>query len=194
MALPTVADLKGALRIEHADEDNELTKMLGRARAAVETHIGYPLTAASFTHVDYTECDNWGVQPVLGLPGPFKTSVPAPIVTDSDGTTVAATTYYLDPRMCVIRAMAGYCFAVRPYTIVADVGLSAHPDYASRLEAVASWAIIELAMHWYQNRNPAVTQETDEGGGSLTLATDAIPPRIVQDLQALPRARGMGIA
>lgn len=199
MALPTVSDVKGYLRIEHADEDNELARQLSRAKAAVETHIGYPLTAAAYTHVDYTETDNYGVQPTLRLPGPFKTSSPAPVVTDYYGTTVASTTYALDPRFCVIRALPGYAFCNRPYTIAATIGLSAHPDYASRLEPIASLAIIELVAHWYQNRNPAAASETDEAGGTVSQVADAdagrgMPPRILADLALLPHPRGMNIA
>lgn len=190
MALPTVADCKSYLRVEDADEDVLFSQLLAKAKADVEAAVGYALVAAAFTHVDYTECDTAGLPAVLRLPGPFLATGPAPVVTDKDGTTVDATTYYLDSRGGEIRGKAGTVFRNRPYTIVATVGLSAHPDYATRLEAIAAQAIIDLVAHRYQNRNPAALQEGDEGGGSKFLGTtpEAMPLRIQQDLMALPRA------
>lgn len=196
MALPTTEDIKLYLRDEHAEDDVLLEQMRLRAIADIEGLIGYALVAVSRTHVDYAECDNYGVQPRITMPGPFKTSGPAPIVTDREGTTIAASQYYLDGRGMRILAKAGYSFPTRPYTVVADVGLSAHPDYPTSLEAVASTAIIEIVAHRYLNRNPATAQESNEGGGSKYLGVEAphIPARIVQNLLLLPLPRGMGLA
>lgn len=196
--LPTLQDAKSYLRIEHADEDTLVQQLLTRAKADIENFLGYALTAAATTHVDYTERDNYGVQPVITLPGPFKTSAPAPVVTDVNGSTVDAAQYDLDPRGLRIRAKAGYSFPARPYTIAATIGLSAHPDYASRLEPVVATAIIELVAHRYWNRNPGMSSQTDEGGGSIGMggigAQEPIPGRIINQLLALPGASGLMLA
>lgn len=192
MPLPTLADAKSLLRIEHADEDTLVQQLLARAKADIETFLGYDLTAVSRTYIDYTECDNYGVQPHLSMPGPFKTAAPAPIVTDVDGVTVDATTYYLDDRGLKIRAKAGYAFPARPYTIVATIGLSAHPDYASKYELVAATAILDLVAHRYLNRDPGMSSETDEGGGTKSIgAPEPIPGRIINQLLMLPGASGI---
>ena len=187
MGLPTVTDAKAYCRIETADEDIIVSQLLARAKAAVETFMGYPLTAAAQTYVTYG--DRFASSE-LQLPGPFLSS-PTPTVTDVNGTVVDTTTYVLDNRSGKIRSKFGdVIFGSVPYTIVATVGLSAHPDYSSRFEAVASTAILDLVAHWYQNRDPNVSSGQDEGGGSFGMSgighVDPIPPRVIQSLLLLP--------
>lgn len=190
MPLPVVSDCKSFLGIEDSGSDTLLTSLLARAIAAIETKLGYPLTAASRAYVDYEERDNYGVQPVLGLPGPFAAD---PAVVDVNGTAVSATTYDQDRRGGRILAKIGYSFPTRPYTITATIGLSAHPDYAARLEAAISAAIVDLVAHYYLNRNPSAQSESDEGGGAKSVLADEIPPRIMSVLWDMPCQR-MGVA
>lgn len=194
MALPTASDCKLYLRKEDASEDTLITSLLARAIAKVETFLGYALTSVSITHTDFEERENYGVRSFLQLPGPFKLTSPAPSVVDKDGVAVPTTDYDLDPRGLKIRAKLGVSFPNRPYSITATVGLSEHPDYAARLEAVVSQAIVELVAIWYWNRNPAAVRETDEGGGGREVTEDAIPQRIVDLLTSLPMPRGMLLA
>lgn len=184
MALPTVADCKSYLRKEDTSEDALLTQLLARAQAMIETFIGYRLTAVALSYTDYAQ----RYRPFLQLPGPFLVAGTPPVVSDASGGVVDATSYTLDPRSGKIRWLYGPPTAIpsQPYTVVATIGLSVHPDYASSLEAVASQAIIDLVAHLYQNRNPAVVSQGDEGGGSVTLTPGWIPARIVQDLSLLP--------
>lgn len=200
MALPTTEDAKKYLRVEHADEDIIVAQLLARSKATVETFVGYPLIAVAQTYVDYNGMYPSGAQwfggyygDLFELPGPYALS-PAPVVTDANGVVIDATTYYLDNRAGKIRAKAGGYFGMRPYTVVATIGLSAHPDYLSRLEPIAALAVLDLVAHLYQNRNPAVVSESDEAGGSVGLSPDAIPPRIRQDLLLLPCTRGLILA
>lgn len=202
MALPTPLDAKLYCRIETADEDVLVSQLLARAKATVEWYIGYPMTAVATTYVNTdVSLPGFSTAPYrysvaeLQLPGPFLLTAPAPIVTDVNGTVVDPTTYVLDNREGRIRSKDGSAiFGSLPYTVVATIGLSAHPDYAARLEAVASIAILDLVAHLYQNRNPAVISESDEGGSSQSLSPDAIPPRIRQDLWMLPCTRGLIVA
>jgi hypothetical protein len=190
--LPTKDDAKAYLRLEHDDEDTVVLRLLAGAKADIENILGYALTAVARTHIDYDEGDTYGHVSQLALPGPFKTSSPAPVVTDRDGATVDAASYYLDDRGLRLLARPGFAFRHRPYSIVATVGLSAHPDYSSRLEAIASTAILELVAHRHLNRNPGMSSETDEGGGAIGMggigAQEPIPGRIMNLILSLPGA------
>lgn len=194
MALATVQNCKDYLKIEVTDEDGLITALLARAIAAIERELGYALTSVQRTHVDYTEKDNHGQQPVLALPGPFKTSGPAPVVTDVGGSTVDSANYTLDPLGMKIRAIFGVDFLNRPYTIVATIGLSEHPEYAPRLESIVNLAIIDLVAYLYQNRTPGVSSFAEEGGGATTYEGVGVPTRIpggvLEWLDLLPGRQG----
>lgn len=190
MALPTVADAKSYLRVETTAEDALFAQLLARAKASIEGELGYPLAAAARTHVDYDETDNYGQRPRLALPGPFKTADPAPVVTDADGVTVSSTEYIADARGLRLVAAEGVCFPRRPYSILATIGLDAHPDYAARLELIASIAIIELIAHWHFNRNPAQISAVDEGGSSVVTQLGEIPTRVMDEINKLPGRMG----
>lgn len=178
MALPTLQDAKDFLRVVATDEDALVTAFLARAKAKIETLLGYPMTAAARTIVFYGREYS---DDVIQLPGPFLATGPAPVFTDTGGVVVEATSYVLDVRAGKIRASFGGYFGPGPYTVVATIGLTAHPDYAGSLEAVASTAILDLVAHYYENRNPSLSSESGESH-----QPDAIPPRIVSDLMLLP--------
>lgn len=196
MPLPTFADAKLYLRIEDSDEDQLVTQLVARAKAQIETFIGYPFTAVEKTFVEYRAGCALGGD-FIQLPGPFALS-PAPAVTDPSGGVIDTTSYVLDPAAGKIRAKDRGYFGSRPITVVATIGLSAHPDYASRLEAVASIAIIDLVADLYQNRNPNVSSSQDEGGGSFAMSgighVDSIPPRVMQSIMILPCTAGLLLA
>lgn len=193
--LPTVDDCKSYLRIQTNAEDALVAQLLARAQLLIEGLLGYALTAVSRPHVNYEEVDNHGQRPAITLPGPFKTAVPAPIVTDVDGTVVDATTYTLDVRGMRILAKPGVLFPRRPYSVVADIGLSAHPDYAAKLEGEISNAIIDQVAHLYFNRNPAISSESDEAGAVKVLSDGGqqlIPGRVYDAVNLMP-GRNAGI-
>jgi hypothetical protein len=183
MALPTVQDARNYLRVDWTTEDPLFTSLLARARGSIEALLGYSMTAVPVTYVDYGREAASEIQ----LPGPFLTAGPAPVVTDVNGTVVDATTYILDNRIGKIRSrFGGSIFSAGPYTVVATIGLSAHPDYA-QLEAVATTAILDLVAHLYEQRNPSE-------GLLVETANVAIPPRIMGDLLLLPCTRGLVVA
>lgn len=191
MALATITDAKAYLRINGTAEDTVLTFLLARAKASIERTLGYALTAGSRTHIDYDERNNDVEPSVLRLPGPFAVSGSAPVVTARDGEEIDAESYYLDPRAGLLRGKDGYRFCARPYTIVATIGLSAHPDYAAILESIANGAILDLVAHLHLRRDPSVAAETDEGGRALSMEglTEGQPPlprRVREALTLLP--------
>lgn len=195
MALATIGDCKNFVRKETTDEDASFfTPQLARVKAAIERELGYLLTGAARTHVDYNERDNHGSNPVLTLPGPFKTSGPAPVVTDVDGSTVNSADYSLDTRGMMLRAKAGVSFTNRPYTIVATIGLDQHPDYSANLESIVNQAIVEFVAYLYKNRTPGVSSFSEEGGGAVVYEGNGIPTRIpagvMEWIDLLPGRRG----
>lgn len=194
MPLPTRQDAKDYLRVQTNAEDSLLDQLLARSQALIEGELGYPLTAVALSHTDYTDVDNYGVQPALRLRGPFELVAPAPVVTDVNGVVVDPSTYTLDARTMMIRAKPNTGFLQRPYTIVATIGLDKHPDYAAKYLAIVSLAILDLVANLYWNRNPALSSSTDEGGASQTLnggaAPSLVPTRVMDSVDLLPGRMG----
>ena len=69
--------------------------------------------------------------------------------------------------------MNGYVFGTGPYVITATVGLSAHPDYATKYEPRARALIMGLFSILYHQRNPNATQESAGGGVSVSYGRGA---------------------
>lgn len=186
MALPTVQKLKDYCRIETAAEDTLLADLLARAQAMVESYLGRPILKVSRTCTDAAETEvAYGRITVLQLQlWPFDPATVA--VTDADGVTVDPATYRLKPEAGQVIARKGYDFPNGPYDITADVGLETAPDYSTRIEALASAAILDLAADLYQRRNPGATSES-EGGGVSTGYTggETMPPRTARMLAPL---------
>lgn len=186
MTLPTATDLKSFLRIETADEDALLAQLLTRAQAMVETYIGRPLIAVpnlttvddAITHELYgrvttLQTDLWPIDPA------------AVTVADADAETVDPTTYRIVASRGQIVGLPGTSFVHGPYMITYSAGLSLDPFYGTRIEPLASAAILDVAADLYQRRNPAATQEAAGGGVSVSYKTDAIPERTCRMLDGL---------
>jgi uncharacterized phiE125 gp8 family phage protein len=178
MSLPTLADAKTYLRIQTTAEDAAVTGLLARALAIVETSIGVRLVAAIETVTDWTTdaVRAWSAPTRLQLPRYPVALTPAPVVVDTNGTTVDAATYVVDGRIGQIRAKPGTVFNNGPYAITATIGWSTHPDYATRLEALAAAAILDVVADLYQRRNPGAVAEY-EGGAGATYGSAALPAR-----------------
>lgn len=188
MALPTVADCKNYLRIEHTAEDAMLAVWLAQAIALVEAELGRPIL--------YLKNRSFSID--ASALAPHKLLVPlSPIavadssattddllLTDADGTVlVEGTDYRLDVRTGVITALQG-CFSRYPYTVVADVGLQALPEYLTHVEPAVSGAILDVVADRYQRRNPAATNEAVGADASAAFTTFApgLPARVVAAL------------
>jgi hypothetical protein len=187
MALPTVADCKEYLRIEHTAEDTMLAGMLAQSIAAVEAELGRPIEYLNRTFV--LECNPH-------YHSPNKLFVPLyPIGVDDSGAGTSDLTladadatvliedadYRLDIRTGVITGI-DVCFGNYPYTIVADVGLEALPEYAARIEPAISAAILDVVADRYQRRNPAATSEDAGGGVATNSASVGLPARVCEAL------------
>ena len=166
MALPTVSDLKLYLRIQTTAEDTLLTLLMANAQAMCEAHMGRPITAVNRTFVDEAKTFTaYGTVTKLLVPTtPVDWSTIA--ITDVDGTALVEDEDYRlgDIWTGEIHAMPGMSFAMAPYTIDADVGLSVDPEYATRIEPVLSLAILDLASDLWHRRNPNAAMEGTGGG------------------------------
>lgn len=154
MALPTVNDLKGYLRIETSAEDTLLGALLARARAQVEVWLDVPITATNVVTIDRA----------TAISGMVPTSLvcnqrPANVVSVTDTNGVAVTDYTVNAASGVIYASEGGSFPYGPYTIVASTGLSLRGDYA-RIEPALSQCILDLAADLYQKRTPNAASES----------------------------------
>lgn len=183
MALPTVADAKAYLRIEHTAEDTMLTGMLASATAAVEAELGRPIETEQRTFV--LECNPNRVSdtklfvPLYPIAVDDSSAGTSDLtLTDSESTLlIEDSDYRLDVRTGVITAVS-QCFTRYPYTIVADVGLAALPEYATKIEPAINAAILDVVADRYQRRSPAATEEATGGGVTTTYAETGLPARV----------------
>jgi uncharacterized phiE125 gp8 family phage protein len=189
MALPDVDDCKDYLRIEHDAEDAMLAGWLAQAIALIEAELGRPITILRRTFV--LECEPSRVSatrlfvPVYPIAVEDSSASTMDLtLTDADGTVlVEDTDYRLDTRTGQITGIDGYCFTRWPYTIVADVGLAALPEYATRIEPAMAAAVLDVVADRYQRRDP-VAQAEGAGGGVYTQYQSAGLPDRVKDALA----------
>jgi hypothetical protein len=173
MALPTLLDLKNYLRLEDTTvEDEILTVLLATATAKCAAYVERPFVAELREFVDPAQTTVaygrilelsvplWPVHPGDAEADP---PIPAPAITDQDGTVVDASTYRVDTRSGRFIAKRGESFSNGPYTIAAFVGLSAFPEYSSVIEPVIKQAILDTASDLYSNRSPGSSMEIAGG-------------------------------
>lgn len=184
MALPTVTDLKLVLRIQTTADDTLLTSLLARALGMVEGALGRPITKVSTTWKDYGDQGRFGgaltrlVVPVV----PYDTLA----IVDADGVALSSSVDYYAPGVwdATVRARPGMTFPVAPYTLTANVGLSAAANYATVIEPAVSAAILDVAADLYQRRSAAATAESENGiavsygGGVPQRVVDMLAPWI----------------
>jgi len=193
MALPTVADLKAYLRIQTTAEDVLLGATLAQAEALSVAYLRRPILLEARTWV-LDAPTQATTRAVWRLHVPLYPVADSPTmeIADGDGTVlVDGTDYRADLRTGEIVAAGASPFAAWSYTIDAEVGLEASPDYAALIEPVLSLALLDLASDRWHRRNPAATSEATGGGVSTTYATDGMPARVVAALAPwrLARAR-----
>lgn len=197
MALTTVQDVKDYLKIEHTAEDAMLATWLAQCLAAVEAFIRRPITAELRTFV--IDADPFRISSRFFVPiypiAAADSSVGTAdlVITDVDSVDlIEDTDYRLDRRTGEVLALSlgsvGAYFVGYPFTLTAYVGLSADPNYATRIEPVLNAAITDLMADRYQRRNPGATSETDNGISS-SFGPEGIPPRIRALLSPFVMAR-----
>ena len=166
MALPTTADLKSYLRIEHTAEDTLLAALLVRAQVMLQQWVDTPIAASERTAYDPPANPRPGnpYTPVLTqLVFPWRPIGPTVTVVDADGNTVDAGTYRVDQRAGMLIALRGTQFTNPPYAITAEVGLVYWDDYATLIEPLIGQVILDLAADLYTRRTPMAVSENAAG-------------------------------
>lgn len=188
MALPTLAKLKEYLRVETTAEDAVLTDLLAQAIPWAQSLIGIPITAEARTF--------YNVRPVFvgegvgyGLSLPVYPALSVGLaVTDANAAAVAGANFRLDNALGWLVPVTTYSFADASHTVVATVGLSAHPRYAVEIEPRVNALILGLASVLYHERNPNASS-LSESGASVSYRDDQIPPRLKQLVAGLRPVR-----
>lgn len=162
MSLPTLQDLKGYLRIETAAEDSVITDLLSQALAWAESEIGRPITAEQRTFAAQVALAYDGYATAFILPV-YPVADTGLAITDQWGTVVDANDYSIDRATGRITAVADFAFDDGPHEITATVGLSAHPNYATKYEPRMRALILGLASILYHQRNPKASSESESG-------------------------------
>lgn len=188
MPLPTLATLKGYLRIETAAEDAVLTDLLAQATQWAQSLIGLPITAAARTLYNVRPVFvGEGVGYGLSLPV-YPVSSAGLTVTDVNGVAVAGGNFRLDNALGWLIPITTYSFADDSHTVVATVGLSAHPRYATEIEPRVNALIIGLASVLHNERNPNASSQS-EAGASVSYRDDELPSRLKQIVAGLRPVR-----
>lgn len=190
MPLPTITKLKEYLRIETAAEDAVLTDLLVQATPWAQSLIGIPITASERTFYNVRPVFvGEGVGYSLSLGVYPVAAAPAPVVTDARATVVTASNYRVDPALGWMIPITTYSFADDSHTVIATVGLSAHPRYATEIEPRVNALILGLASILYHQRNPNAASESAGGGVSVSYGKEEIPPQLMSLVRGLRPVR-----
>jgi len=157
----TLAEAKLHCRIDHANEDALITRLLSVARRQCEQISGYAFTTRTLvSKLDYWPCDG-----CLELPYPPLQSVTSIVYTDADDAphTFAASNYVVDthsiPGRVILKSGASWpsdtlqVGAAITITYVAGFGAAAAvPDTYKA-------AMLLIVGHLYENRESVVVQQ-----------------------------------
>jgi hypothetical protein len=177
MALLTLAELKRYQRVQTTLQDTLLAEILAESVALTEQYLNQPITAAART-IRYPVGALRGVSSLVLPSHPTSTTI---TVADPNGDTVDADDYEVDRYAGMVFGLSSYRFGYGEHRITATMGLSGHPDYATRIEPVVNAGIRDYAADLYLRRNPAAAYETAGAGVSVTYnesANQGLPPRI----------------
>ena len=185
MALPDFDDLKAYLRVTTTVEDSLIEDILASAQAWLAGYYRVPLDSQTRTFQ--------GLWPKMGVQRVWNTRLIVPIhpcadsgtLSDSDGETVDANTYYIDPRSGFVEAKKSVTFSNPPYGIEVSVGWEEHPDFTDLVEPVLRQGILWAGATYYRNRNPGAIYEQSGGQVSITYTPDEIPPLLRSQLAAI---------
>lgn len=182
MALPSLTELKQYLRVETDAEDAVITDVLASATAWAEGLIGKPITAEERTLVvDGATYDDYGRHQFYLPVWPVSVdSEDVAVITDKNGDTVDDSTYTVDARTGLFQTVVGEHWRAAPFSVVATVGLSVHPDYATKIEPKVRSLILGCAAILYKQRNPNAVSDSSGAGVSVSYGDHALPPYLEQ--------------
>ena len=159
--------LKEYLRIESADEDAMLARLIDIAHADAESYLGVPVVAAQRTYpVGVGRNEGY-----LSIPGPIDTSASITII-DPDGDEWDAGVFHINAAAGLLStggSLAGRSLLPQgTWEVTATCGLSLRPDYESAIAHVVDAFCLMRAADLYLNRNARAASERD-GDTSIAL-------------------------
>jgi hypothetical protein len=192
MPLPTGSDLKQYMRIEHSAEDALLDDLVEQATAHAQSLINRPIVAEERTFSGVRALyDEYG-RSVIYLPEFPVVLSPAPEMQDRDGQTVDSGDYTVDASGRFTAAV-GSPFGSHPYSITAEVGLDADPEYGTKYEPLLRRLILGIASIFYHQRNPLASSDSSGGGVSVSYVmaaeTEGVPAHLYSIVKKLRPVR-----
>lgn len=199
MSLVSVAECRAYVRAQTAAEDALITRFRESAIGTVQSFLRRPITAELRTfRLPRPSCytSETLILPIYPVSPRTDDSdgyeeIAAAVLTDADAVVIEDTDYHFDERIGVFTAVTGVSFTNHPYTVVATVGLSAHPDYATIIEPIINAAILDLVADRWARRNPAATREDEGGGVGTSYAAVGLSPRVRDQLEPWRMARAL---
>jgi hypothetical protein len=199
VTLVSVQECMDYCRVQTDDEEALFTRWRASAYGSVQTFLRRPIIAEERTfrlHQGRTCHTGAIILPIYPASPLTEDSdgyevIPAAVLRDADDAIVPDTDYHFDERIAVFTAVTGVTFSTYPYTVVATVGLSAHPDYATIIEPIINTAILDLVADKWANRNPNATNESEGGGVSTSYDQVGIPKRVRDELDPWRMVRAL---
>lgn len=151
----TVADVKAHLRIDGGDEDILLASLLLTSRLHVETALSLALISQSWT----LRLDRWPPRRAIELPLAPLRAVDEVRVKAANGTAdiVPAESYLVDLAARPARLIWNNVVPRAPQVPAGGIEIdltAGFGDDASSVPAPLKHAILMLAAHWYEHRDP----------------------------------------
>ena len=199
MSLVTITECKAYCRVQTSAEDALFNAWLAAAIGSVQSYLRRPITAELRTfRLERPELCHTGnlIIPIYPVSPRTEDSdgyeeIAAAVLTDADALVIEDTDYFLDERIGVFTAVTGVSFSNYPYTIVATVGLSAHPDYASVIEPIINAAILDIVADRWARRLTAASSESEGGGVGTSWQDVGIPKRVREELEPWRMVRAL---
>lgn len=151
----TIADVKAHLRIDGSDEDILLASLLLTSRLHIETALSLALITQSWTF----RLDRWPGERCLELPLAPLRAVAEVRVRDAAGTAtvVPAESYLVDLASRPARLVWNNVAPPEPQTPASGIEIDLLAGFGGGADSVPAplkHAILLLAAHWYEHRDP----------------------------------------
>lgn len=173
--LLSVEQAKDYLIIEHSDDDTLIGNLIEEAESRLESYIGTPIVAQS-----YTEFHDGGLDHLFLEHMPIKsdsvtiTDTKATSEDATDDETVDAENYRVRHEHGMITRTSSHGrqrrwdVGIRRFKVEYDAGLDQLPNWSLTAESELRATIRDLVSDWYERRIPTATREDRAFGVSVS--------------------------
>lgn len=186
-AILQLQDAKDYLDLDHDDFDSLVVDLIDEAEAAMQSYIGTPITATTFTEFFDGEVSKFFLDRFpIDETSVTVTDTETPSDATDDEVLVKDEDYRVRPEMGVIvkttdEAVSGrnvmFGEGVRRFKVEYDAGLDQSPDW-TREEKVLRSSLRELVKANFEDRNPRTSRRQFASGASRQSSIKAIPERV----------------